>query len=332
MWACVVRNLRLFKVLGSTPSAGPGWDNGFTGHIEKEENMNFKRGYRWMMVQGVMILFFVVGGLANNSIDTPVYLCYLPSAEASEPAVSQEAQPGSVVAHIKAGDELTKNPKTVENLERAIKEYEAALKIDPDNIEALWKVANAYTYIMQIKSNGIIVEKDEYKPMFKELGKKALDYAEKAREINPKSKEAVTANLRAYAYYCCSFGIIKAVLKGAAGKYKDLAEELIAIDDKHEDGMVYDFLGRLYHVSPWPVGSSKKAMENYLKTVEIAPSRLEAHYFLGVIYLDKKKYDQAKKEFELVVKNPPNRFEEHFIAAFKEDAKRNLALIAEKQK
>ena len=35
------------------------------------------------------------------------------------------------------------------------------------------------------------------------------------------------------------------VLKGAAGKYKDLAEELIAIDDKYEDGMVYNFLGRL---------------------------------------------------------------------------------------
>lgn len=284
--------------------------------------------FKVIMVHAAIILFLVAGVQIGNV----VYLGHLSFAQATEEAGGQEAAPGSVAAHIAAGDDLVRNPKTVEKLEKAVKEYEAALEMDPNSFEALWKVADAYTYIMQIKSNGIIVEKDEYKPMFGKLGKKALDYAEKARKMNPKSKEAVTANLRAYAYYCCSFGIIKAVLKGAAGKYKDLANELIAIDDKYEDGMAYDFLGRLYHVSPWPVGSSKKAIKNYLKTLEIAPSRLEARYFLGVNYLDKKKFDQAKKEFELVVKNPPNRFEEHFIAAFKEDAKRKLALIAEKQK
>jgi tetratricopeptide (TPR) repeat protein len=264
--------------------------------------------------------------------DIPAYFDCVSSVEAAETEGSQKAETDKVEAHIKAGDALVADPKEVAKLGKAIKEYEAALKIDQNNFEALWKVAFAYVCIIDIKTDGLIVEKEENMPILKRMGKTALDYAEKAYKINPKSKEAVTVNLQAYAYYSASFGIIKAIFKGTAGHYKDLANELNAIDDSYKGGIGYRYLGRLYYVAPWPVGSKKKAKENYLKAMKFDDKMLEVHYWLGMISLDDKEYDQAKKEFEFVVNNPPVEIEKSWIAVFKNDAKKKLEVIAKKQK
>jgi tetratricopeptide (TPR) repeat protein len=286
----------------------------------KEGMMSRKSIWKSIMVLAVMTFFILGVQISNGGLD------YVSSAEAAETGESK------VASHIQAGDELTKDPKTVKNLEKAVKEYETALKIDPNNFDALWKAALAYVSIIDIKTDALIVEKDENKPILKDMGKKALDYAEKAYTIDPKNKEVVAVNLRAYAYYSASMGIVTAVLKGAAGHYKDLANELIALDDKYESGLAYSYLGRLYHVSPWPVGSSKKSMQNYLKALKINDKKLETHYWLGILYLDDKEYDKAKKEFEYVVNNPPIEFEKSWIGAFKTDAKKKLEDIAKKKK
>jgi tetratricopeptide (TPR) repeat protein len=281
----------------------------------------------WKFVMAIVVVTFLISGVhIYKGIDMPVYIDYVSSVEAAETGES------TVADHIKAGDKLIGDPKTVEKLEKAIKEYETALKIDHDNFEALWKAALAYVLIIDIKTDALIVEKDENKPIMKDMGKKALDYAEKAYEIDPKNKEVVAVNLRAYAYYSASMGIVKAILKGAAGHYKELANELIALDDTYESGLGYSYLGRLYHMSPWPVGSSKKSMENYLKALKINDKKLDTHYWLGILYLDDKEYDKAKKEFEYVVNNPPIEFEKSWIAAFKDDAKKKLEVIKKKQK
>ena len=282
--------------------------------------MNRKNIWKSMLVLVVMTFFILGVQISNGGLD------YVSSAEAVETGESM------IASHIKAGDKLVADPKKIENLEKAIKEYEAALKIDPNNFDALRKAALAYVLIIDIKTDALIFEKDENKPILKDMGKKALDYAEKAYMIDPKNKEVVAVNLRAYAYYSASMGIVTAVLKGAAGHYKDLANELIALDDTYESGLAYSYLGRLYHVSPWPVGSSKKSLKNYLKALEINDKKLETHYWLGILYLDDKEYDKAKKEFEYVVNNPPIEFEKFWIGAFKTDAKKKLEEIAKKKK
>jgi tetratricopeptide (TPR) repeat protein len=279
--------------------------------------MDRKSILKSMMVLVVMTFFILGVQIFNGGLD------YVSSAVAADTTVA---------AHIKAGDKLLADPKKVEKLEKAIKEYEAALKIDPNNLDALRKAALAYVSIIDIKTDALIVEKDENKPIMKDLGKKALDYAEKAYEIDPKNEEVVAVNLRAYAYYSASMGIVTAILKGAAGHYKELANELIALDDTYESGLAYSYLGRLYHMSPWPVGSSKKSLKNYLKALEINDKKLETHYWLGILYLDDKEYDKAKKEFEYVVNNPPIEFEKSWIGAFKTDAKKKLEDIAKKKK
>jgi len=222
--------------------------------------------------------------------------------------------------------------KTVENSEKAIKGYELLLKDDPNNFEILYKLADAYVCILDIKTDGFLEEKEEYKPLLKTLGKSANDYAHKAYKLNPNSKEVVATTLRAYAYYSVSFGIVKAIFSGAAGHFKDLANQLIKLDDKFKGAMGYRFLGKFYLMAPWPVGSDSKALKYFKKGIETDNATLYSHYFAGVLYFHDKEWDPAEKEFSFVRDNPPTNDEAYYFGAYKKSADDYLAKIAKKKK
>lgn len=270
-----------------------------------------RNGRRFLMVAGIILFFsfFVV----------PVHVHGEDQAQTSQ---SEPAKPS--LASI---DELL-SEKTVENCEKAVKECELLLNDDPNNHEILYRMANAYIGIMDIKTSALIEEKDEFKPMLKKLGQIANDYAEKAYKLNPRNKNVVAANLVSYGYYSASFGIVKAIFKGAAGHYKDLCNQLIEIDDTHLGALGYRLLGKLYHVAPWPVGSKKKALHFFQKAVETDNSVLYSHYYIGVIHFEKRNYDLAEKEFNFVRDNPANACEKHYTDAYKEKARRYLMSLA----
>jgi tetratricopeptide (TPR) repeat protein len=235
-----------------------------------------------------------------------------------------------IVSLIEEAKNLEQN-KNIENFESAIKIYEEALKLDPNNLETLWRISQDYAEIITIKTSALIVEKDENKPLLKEYGQKAEKYGKKAYEINPKDKDVVASYLQGYGYYASSLGIAQAVLKGAAGRYKDLATQLVALDDKYMDALGYRLLGKMYYMAPWPVGSWKKAKENYDKAIEINPQRLDSHYWMGMLYFQKKQYDQAKKEFEFVAGTGPSEREKYFIAEYKIQAGKHIDEINQAQ-
>lgn len=271
------------------------------------------------MIRQICCLVF---GMMVFLADIPVFGYPPPAFRQAEGAedISEEAV-----------DALMKT-RNLKNSEEAIKGYEKLLKKDPDNPELLNKVANAYITVIDIKTAALIEEKDEFKPILDKLGKKAYDYAIKSYKINQKSKEAVGASLVAYGYYSAGFGIIKAILKGAAGHYKDLANELIAIDDRYDGALGYRSLGKLYEVAPWPVGSSRKALKCFLKAVQADNNVLYSHYYLGLLYFKKGDGDLAKKEFQFVVDRPAHQSEIHFIEPYRNQARKYLEKISRNQK
>ena len=228
-------------------------------------------------------------------------------------------------------DELMKE-KTVENSKKAVKGYELLLKKDPKNYELLCKIAKAYIAIVDTETSAMIEEKDEYKPVLEKYGQLANDYAHKAYEINPKDKDVVSACLVAYGYYSSSFGIFKAIFKGAAGHFKDLANELNAIDETHLGALGHRSLGKLYYMAPWPVGSNKKALKSFQKAAQIDKTTLGARYYIGLLNFDKDKYDLAKKAFTFVVDNPPAYHEKHYIEEYKKESQKYLKKIEKKLK
>jgi len=222
--------------------------------------------------------------------------------------------------------------KTVENCKKAIEGYKLLLKDDPNNYEILYKLADAHTYLLDIKTDGFLEEKDEYKPLLKEYGSPANDYADKAYKLKPQSKEVVASALRAYAYHSSSFGIVKAIFKGAAGHFKDLANQLIKLDDKFIGAMGYRFMGKFYFMAPWPVGSDGKALSYFKKGIAASKETLYSHYYAGVLYFEDDEYELAKKEFTFVRDNPPTADEEYYFATYKQKANEYLAKIDKKKK
>jgi tetratricopeptide (TPR) repeat protein len=271
-----------------------------------------KRNDRSFLAVSGIILFF-------SFFIVPLHILGEDQAQTSQ---SDPAKPS--LASI---DELL-SKKTVENCEKAVKECELLLKDNPDNYEILYRLANSYIGIIDIKTSALIEEKDEFKPLLKELGQIANDYAEKAYKLNPKNKNVVAANLVSYGYYSASFGIVKAIFKGAAGHYKDLCNQLIEIDNTHLGALGYRLLGKLYHVAPWPVGSKKKAMHFFQKAVETDNSVLYTHYYIGVLQFEKREYDLAEKEFAIVKESPPHASEKHYIDAYKQKAHHYLMSIS----
>jgi tetratricopeptide (TPR) repeat protein len=235
-------------------------------------------------------------------------------------------QPDSVLAQ---ANQLM-DEKTVPSLTQAARLYKEILEQEPDNFEALRRIALAYCRILDIKTSALRVEKDEYQPLLKDLGGKADRYARRALELKPDSKEAIQTALAAYGYYSASFGIAKSVFGGVVGRFKELANKLIELDDSFEGACGYKALGRFYYIAPWPVGSSSKSEELYLKALAKLPGLLEAHYYLGLIFLDKGEREQARREFEFVVNKPPYPTETHYIADFKTDAAERLKRLTNK--
>lgn len=264
----------------------------------------------------------------KKNISIPLWI--LMGALVLPAGTSQSQTPQNSSAEIKSliqkGDNQLKEI-TEANSREAIKSYEAALKIDPDNYEANWKMSKAYCQILDLKTAGVIEEKEENKPILKELGTKAEYYADKAYAQNPKGPEALNWYVASYAYHASSMGILQAILKGAGGKLKKLANELIAVDPAASDALAYRMLGRLYLSAPFPVGDKNKALEYFEKGVEVAPGSLMNRYWLGEVYRAKGKSEDARKEFQFVLDEPSSGNEQHISGLIKEAAHRRLVSL-----
>ena len=101
--------------------------------------------------------------------------------------------------------------------------------------------------------------------------------------------EAIAAAGLAHGYYSASFGVVKAILKGAAGRYKKLARKLIKTDDAYRGALGYKMMGKFYYMAPFPLGSLIKSERYYKKALEKDSSLCEPRYYLGMIYLKRKK-------------------------------------------
>lgn len=111
------------------------------------------------------------------------------------------------------------------------------------------------------------------------------------------------------------------------GDLLNSAEMAIKLDPKFVSA--YNLRGRIYQKAPgWPVsvGDKKKALENFLKALEIDPNNRATHYFLAELLLDENKKTEAEKHIQKVLSIPidnSKKLEElEYINLAKELAKR----------
>ena len=187
-----------------------------------------------------------------------------------------------------------------ENIEEAIKLYKEALKIEPDSYEINRKLARSYFNL-----GDLLPEDTEDSPIIKSnIGREGMKYGEEAVEINPDGIEGnffYALNIGMYAHGIrYNISVWRAIREGLMGLYVKRLKMVIDKDRSYLFALPLVAMGKYYHRLPLP--HHLKKAEKYLKeAIKLYPENLRAHLYLGEVYLDMKRLDLAKEEFEFVL-------------------------------
>jgi tetratricopeptide (TPR) repeat protein len=136
--------------------------------------------------------------------------------------------------------------------------------------------------------------------------------------------------------------IIKSTYAGAKGglgalslmkEARDLLLAAEKIDPRALNGSIYTSLGSFYYMTPgWPIGfgDDDKAEAYLKKALEIAPEDMDANFFTGDFWLEKKKYKKAIPYFEKVLGLPDVVDRPVYSRGRKAEAAEKLALAKKK--
>lgn len=198
-------------------------------------------------------------------------------------------------------------------VEASLAAYRRAAELDPESIEARWRLMRA----LYFKGEHVVTDAAAKRDVFdagKKVGEETLAIVrrkagasagrplEKASpvELVPwvKGRRDVTAAFLWAAVdwgkWAIVFGKTAAVRQGAAAKIRDYCEAVIALDPAFEDAGGYRVLGRLHHQTPavpfftgW--ASREKALANLRLAVKGAPRN-----FVNRLYLAEAMWDYEK--------------------------------------
>jgi len=219
-----------------------------------------------------------------------------PPAAASENSVPELLREGD------AFDEKLENA-------RALELYLQADRLKPNDPETLWRIARQYALLM----NDARSEEQQ-----QELGEKALEYARRGVELNPRHAKSVLS------VAICYGRLVRFVPPRMKVEYsrlvKEHAEKALELDPT--DSYAYHVLGawnyELAQMGPFtrtfvkvvyggmPEASNEEAERLFRKAVELAPQRVSHRVELGRTYAALGRKEEARDELRRAL-SLPNR-------------------------
>ncbi len=206
-----------------------------------------------------------------------------------------QALAGNAEAYKKQGEELywTRH-LTPDRLQGAIGMYEKALAEQPDDYEALWKLAK----ICQIYGQSLPPEGKKQKIA---LWQKGLAYGKRAVKVNPHGKEG-------HFYTMSNRGSITQVKGKLSGfwnlrKIKRGMDKTLELDPNFPPALV----ARAQYLTQMPGifgGDEKEAMRLYRRALKIDPTYYIAYYYLAELYAGNGQYDNALKSLDKIIHCP----------------------------
>ena len=170
------------------------------------------------------------------------------------------------------------------NYKQAIELYQKAIAENPASYEANWKCARAHReYGDAAKTEKV----DGWKDICARYGKKGMNYAQKATELQPEKPDG-------YYYYGLNVGIYSdgvsiftALSEGLKDKTQSSLEKTYDIDKMYKEAGPIIALGRFWAVLPWPMRDRKKSLRYYreYQTTEYFADNVEAHVYLGELLI-----------------------------------------------
>lgn len=217
---------------------------------------------------------------------------------------------------ISKGDEMYGERENLEKAREAQKLYEEAIKLDPKNYEAHWKLAKTIYFIGQRSP-----EKEKVS-----IFEKGVEIAKKAVALEPNRPEGHFWLGVLYGVYGEARGVMKSLF--LVDDIKEEMNKTLKLDPNIEGGGPYRLLGRMYYKLPGIAGGSKdKSLEYLLKAKEICPTNALTKIYLADTYLAKNLKEEAKKELKEVVEMEPDPRWIPETKALKKEAQEKLGKI-----
>jgi tetratricopeptide (TPR) repeat protein len=182
-------------------------------------------------------------------------------------------------------------------LDQAIALLQYHVDQHPDNVALQTLLAEAHSRSAEM----LDLAKTEDRAPHQHHRTEGMKHAEEAVKLDPNSGAAH--------YWLAANQLHAADAERSLGRAKDALKQLDLADQlapKVDDGGPARMRGKVLADMPGLFGgSTSKAIASYRRSLEMAPNCITTHLWLGQAYVDAKKNDLARKEFEWVAAAKP---------------------------
>ncbi len=242
-------------------------------------------------------------------------------------------------AHPLAGDSSTVSQliaegntfaeKTFEN-QKALEQYNEALKLTPNNFDILWRLSRTYVDI----GEHLPSKTDAEKKTQLEYYEKSLDYAKKAIEANPQGAMGYTRQAIANGRIALFRGVFESL--SLVKQVRADCEKAIMLDAT--EPAAYYVLGRTHmklcekpKFVRWPLGigwaNMEESIKNFEKAIELRPNFIMYRLDCARAYIETDEYGKAREQLTTIATLPK---EDEDDDVFRKEAVAELEKIKEK--
>jgi len=199
-----------------------------------------------------------------------------------------------------ANDTITKadelfNRGDIDSIFESIPLYVSAVEANPESYEANWKCARAHR---EYADHALEGEVEGWEDLCKEYGKKGMEYAEKAKELEPERIEGHYYFGLSAGTYSDGVSILKALKEGLKGSTQDAFYKAYDIDKMYDIGGPMLAIGRFWHKLPFPLRNKKRAEKYFEERHEYFPDDPEGLVLYAELLIDRGKKKEAKPLLE----------------------------------
>jgi tetratricopeptide (TPR) repeat protein len=202
------------------------------------------------------------------------------------------------------------------DMENALVALDKATKAEPRSFEAQWKAARATIWLAD----------DFYDDKTKRahFSGRGAEYSKSAIELEPKRVEG---------HYYSGEGLgLSATTKTIGAKFmvpsvRDAEKKAMQLDACFDHGGPPRVLGSLYaKAPPWPasIGDPDKGVELLQQALKCGPDWPQNNLLLGDALCAAERYDEGKKEYQIVLDAQPRAEDTHFLPKWKGLAKKGM--------